>query len=159
MNPHKAENVFSERKRDNGVNTWLGKVKTPLESENVALIGENAFIERKRRSQRRKNASAERNLYSQRRKCVYQAKTWHQKALIASKCENVARKGVYRTKTWLAKVNAFSECIRSKNAFLPRHVITHFPGNQARYTMAMRQVWDTQFHGFHTVLLPRGATS
>jgi len=54
MNPRKAENVFSERKRDNVVNTWLGKVKTPLESENVALIGENAFIERKRRSQRRK---------------------------------------------------------------------------------------------------------
>jgi len=54
MNPHKAENVFSERKRDNRVNSWLGKVKTPLKSENVALIGENALIERKRRSQRRK---------------------------------------------------------------------------------------------------------
>ena len=53
MNPRKAEKIFSERKRDNGENTWLGKVKTPLESENVALIGENAFIERKRRSQRR----------------------------------------------------------------------------------------------------------
>ena len=54
MNPRKAENDFSERKRDNRVNAWLGKVKTPLESENVALIGENALIERKRRSQRRK---------------------------------------------------------------------------------------------------------
>ena len=31
------------------------KVKTPLESENVALIDENAFIERKRRSQMRKS--------------------------------------------------------------------------------------------------------
>jgi len=48
MNPRKAENVFSERKRDNRVNAWLGKVKTPLESENVALIGENAFTEPKR---------------------------------------------------------------------------------------------------------------
>ena len=28
MNPRKAENVFSERKRDNRVNVWLGKVKT-----------------------------------------------------------------------------------------------------------------------------------
>ena len=54
MNPRKAVNVFSERIRDNRVNAWLGKVKTPLESENVALIGESAFIERKRRSQRRK---------------------------------------------------------------------------------------------------------
>ena len=67
MNPRKAENVFSERKRDNGVNTCLGKVNTPLESENVALIGENAFIER--------------NRHSRRRKCVYRAKTSHNKAI------------------------------------------------------------------------------
>ena len=50
MNPRKAENVFSERKRDNRVNVWLGKVKTPhlkaiaaIPSEDVGSKGENAF--------------------------------------------------------------------------------------------------------------------
>ena len=34
--------------------TWLGKAKTPLQNENVARKGINAFPKRKRRSQRRK---------------------------------------------------------------------------------------------------------
>jgi len=48
-----SENAFTERKcrsqrrkRDNRMKAWLGKAKTPLESENVARKGENAFIER-----------------------------------------------------------------------------------------------------------------
>ena len=83
MNPRKAENIFSERKRDNRVNAWLGMVKTPLESENVALIGENAFA----------FASAERNRHSRRRKCNYRAKTSHNKAIAGLPSEDVGSKG------------------------------------------------------------------
>ena len=54
MNPRTAENVFSERKRDNRVNVWLGKVKNAslIPSEDVGSKGENAFRERKHGSLR-----------------------------------------------------------------------------------------------------------
>ena len=38
----------------NRVKTWLGKAKTPLQNENFARKGKNAFTKRKRRSQKRK---------------------------------------------------------------------------------------------------------
>jgi len=92
MNPRKDENVFSERKRDNRVNVWLGKVKTPLESEKVARIGENAFIERKRRSQRRKRFCRAKSSLAK-GKCIYRAKTSHNKAIAGLPSEDVGSKG------------------------------------------------------------------
>ena len=102
MNPRKAENVFSERKRDNGVNTWLGKVKMPFESENVALKGEKA--------------SAERNRHTRRRKCVYRTKTSHIRDTERRLREH-RRIRILRTKTWFPKLET-----RFSSEYVPRKI-------------------------------------
>jgi len=70
------------------VKTLLGKAKTPKHNENVARKGKNGFIKRKRRSQRRKTASAERSRPSQRRKRDYRAKMLLAKAKTTFPSEN-----------------------------------------------------------------------
>jgi len=86
------------------------RAKTRLSTENVGRKGENAFSERKCRSQRRKR--------------FYRVKTSLSKAKTLLPSETVTRKGVYRAKTVSLKAIAGlrSEDVASKgeNAFTER---------------------------------------
>ena len=85
----KRKTVFPSYNR---VKAWLVKAKTPLQNENFARKGENAFTERKRRSQRRKRFLPSENVPP-----IGEIASTVRKYLPQS------RKRVYRTKTGLAK--------------------------------------------------------
>ena len=100
---HKVENAIIERKR-------VFQAATHLSTENGVRKGENAFTQRKCRSQRRKR--------------FYRVKTSLSKAKTLLPSETLTRKGVYRAKTVSLKAIAGlpSEDVASngENAFTDR---------------------------------------